>query len=419
MSDGLLRLREVSKRFRRGVAHDTMVDLIASCARRLAGRRRPERDDEFWAVEDVSFEVTSGEAVGVIGPNGSGKSTALKLIAGILRPDRGCIETRGRITALIEINAGFHGDLTGRENIYMNGAILGMRKSEIDRKMADIIDFTGISRFIDTPVKRYSSGMQARLGFSVAAHVDPDILLVDEVLGVGDLLFRRRCIERMRQLVENGVALVFVTHHLEQMQAFCNRAVVLDSGRVVHDGDTRQAVGAYMEALKGGVELAEAARSDQMGRITALRILNFDGVEISSSAANEAIKVEVAFELPCAVPRLSIDLDIRKELGVQVATFNSIQHGITFDAAKGANVLTLSLPELPLAGGQYFWQVFLQDTDTSQVLAISGHQYSFVIEDDGRPTGLLSLPHEWSHETAPDLGGELPSGRASVALAGV
>ncbi len=397
MSDGLLRMEHVSKRFRRGVAHDTMIDLIASGAKRLMGRQRVASENDFWALDDVGFEVRAGEAVGVIGPNGAGKSTALKLIAGIMRPDHGRIETRGRITALIEINAGFHGDLTGRENIYMNGAILGMRRREIDRKFDDIISFSGIADFIDTPVKRYSSGMQARLGFSVAAHVDPDVLLVDEVLGVGDLLFRQRCIQRMRELVDGGVALVFVTHHIELMQAFCTRSVVLDKGRLVHDGDTDRAVSAYMEALKGGVELVPAALSNKPGEVTGCRICSAGGKEMLVGKPGDPLEVEVTFELSQPVQRLSIELDVRRDLAAQVATFNSVHQGITFDASSGANSVTLSLPELPLAGGQYFWQVVLQDADTSKVVAISGYQYSYVIEDGGRSTGLLSLPHEWLH----------------------
>ena len=243
-----VRFQRVSKKFRRGEIHDSLRDLLAEGLRRLTRRgRKPAEDRTFWALRDVSFEVAPGEALGIIGPNGAGKSTALRLLAGILRSDGGQIEVHGRLAALIEVGAGMHGDLTGRENIYLNGAIIGMTRAEIDRKLDDIIAFSGLEKFINTPVKRYSTGMQARLGFSTAAHVSPDVLLVDEVLSVGDVAFRHRCEERMRALVREGAALVFVTHNLEQMRHICRRTMVLDAGRTTFLGSPNEAVGHYLE----------------------------------------------------------------------------------------------------------------------------------------------------------------------------
>jgi homopolymeric O-antigen transport system ATP-binding protein len=201
------------KKFRKGEKFDSLRDLIPATVKTLfsTNHHGELKTREFWALKDVSFKIKRGEAVGIIGHNGSGKSTTLKLLSGILSPTKGDIKVNGRISALIEVAAGFHQDLTGRENIYLNDTILGMKKTEIERKFDQIVDFSGLEDFIDTPVKRYSSGMYARLGFSVAAHVDPDILLVDEVLSVGDMSFQQRCMEKMQEKIRSDVAVIFVS----------------------------------------------------------------------------------------------------------------------------------------------------------------------------------------------------------------
>jgi lipopolysaccharide transport system ATP-binding protein len=240
----------VWKKFRRGERHDSLRDLIPSMARRMLGRTRSAEleQEEFWAIKDVSFEVQPGEALGIIGPNGSGKSTTLKLLTRILRPTRGNCAIRGRIGALIEIAAGFHPDLTGRENVFLQGAIMGMRRSEITAKLDSIVDFAGVDDFIDTPVKRYSSGMNARLGFSIAAHLEPDVLVVDEVLSVGDMAFQERCIARMLEFKRNGTPIVFVSHNLQAVAQLCQRTIVLGKGELLFDGATEPAVEIYVKA---------------------------------------------------------------------------------------------------------------------------------------------------------------------------
>lgn len=237
----------VSKRFRRGDHFDSLRDLLAA---RLLRRRiqRPAGQADFWALRDINVEVRPGEALGVIGPNGAGKSTLLKLLAGIMRPTSGTIEVRGRVSALIELGAGFHNDLTGRENIQLNATILGMSRGEIRRKFDQIAEFAGIGEFLDTPVKRYSSGMHARLGFAIAAHVEPRVLLVDEVLSVGDRVFRAKCMERMNRFLQDGVAIIFVSHDLGAVGQFCQRGLVLLRGREHFSGPAHQAIGRYYEA---------------------------------------------------------------------------------------------------------------------------------------------------------------------------
>ena len=217
---------------------------------RLVGRPTSvtlEQPHEFWALKDISLSVGRGEALGIIGHNGAGKSTILKLLSGLLKPTNGTIEVNGSLSALIEVGAGFHPDLTGRENIYLNGAILGLSRAEVTRKFDQIVEFSGLAEFLDTPVKRYSTGMYARLGFSVAAHVDPDILIVDEVLSVGDYLFQKTCMERMKEIVDRGSAIVFVSHNLDAVASFCNRAILLDHGRVAAEGTPETSITAYME----------------------------------------------------------------------------------------------------------------------------------------------------------------------------
>lgn len=250
MSRPALCVDGVSKKFVRGELYDSLRDLIPALTGRLFRQRQKEslEDREFWALRDVTFEVEEGEAFGVIGANGAGKSTLLKLLTGIMKPTSGRIAVRGRLSALIEVSAGFHPDLTGRENIFLNGAILGMRRQEIQARFDEIVAFSGLEEFIDTPVKRYSSGMYARLGFSVAAHVDPDVLLVDEVLSVGDYLFQKKCVERMNSVIEEGTTVVFVSHNLRSIADLCPRSLLLQKGQVRQIGPTGEVLKAYLDA---------------------------------------------------------------------------------------------------------------------------------------------------------------------------
>jgi lipopolysaccharide transport system ATP-binding protein len=250
MSQPAIEVVDVWKKFHRGAIHDSLRDLVPAVTKRLFGRGPKPTELEkgdFWALREVGFEVRPGEALGIIGPNGAGKSTMLKLLTKILRPTRGSCAVRGRVGALIEVAAGFHPDLTGLENIYLQGAIMGMRASEIEGKVDEIVSFAGVADFIDTPVKRYSSGMHARLGFSVAAHLDPDVLLIDEVLSVGDMAFQERCIERMQQFKRQGVAIAFVSHNMQAVADLCDKGVYL-SGTVREIGAAQDVIGAYVRS---------------------------------------------------------------------------------------------------------------------------------------------------------------------------
>ena len=258
----------VWKKFRRGERHTALRDVITSWMTQPSRRRH--RDDlgadEFWALQDVSFEVHRGQALGIIGPNGAGKSTVLKLLTRILKPTKGRGWTRGRVGALIEVSSGFHHDLTGRENLYLQGAILGMRRDEVTRKMDAIVDFAGIGEFIDTPVKRYSSGMNARLGFSVAAHIEPEVLIIDEVLAVGDAAFQQKCYQRLEEFRRNGVAIVFVSHNMQVVVSLCDRALLLRRGRPPLLSNVGEVADLYSSIGENAVDSRVTVRSCTLSR---------------------------------------------------------------------------------------------------------------------------------------------------------
>jgi ABC-type polysaccharide/polyol phosphate transport system ATPase subunit len=248
MSDVALRMEHVYKKFRKGETYNSLRDLLpAITGKMFRGQELNAQDErEFWALQDISFEVKHGEALGLIGRNGAGKSTALKILSRIMKPTKGRMIVNGRLSALIEVSAGFHPDLTGRENIFLHGTILGMTKREIQSKLDQIIAFSGIEEFIDTPVKRYSSGMFARLGFSVAAHVDPEVLVIDEVLSVGDNLFQQRCMERIHTIIEAGTTVLFVSHNLKSVAEICQRTLLLEHGKMVTLDKTDAAIRKYL-----------------------------------------------------------------------------------------------------------------------------------------------------------------------------
>ncbi|MDI6716134.1 MAG: polysaccharide ABC transporter ATP-binding protein [Actinomycetota bacterium] len=246
-SDTVVSVENVSKKFSRTLRHVMMYG-AADIARNMLGlSSRPQvlRNGEFWAVDDVSFELGKGETLGLIGPNGSGKSTLLKMLNGIYMPDRGRIRVKGRVGALIEVGAGFHPMLTGRENVYINGAILGMSKAEIDKKFDSIVEFADVGEFINAPVKHYSSGMFVRLGFAVAIHSEPDLLLVDEVLAVGDANFQKKCFDRILDIKKSGASIIFVSHSVSAVERLCNRTVLVKNGKMIFHGSTREAIQKY------------------------------------------------------------------------------------------------------------------------------------------------------------------------------
>ena len=270
----------------------------------LDGNRQSKENhpDILWALDDVSFEVKKGEVVGIIGTNGAGKSTLLKTLCRITPPTRGSIEIHGRVGSLLEVGTGFHPELTGLENIYLNGTILGMRKKEIDKKLDEIIDFSGVEQFLETPVKRYSSGMRVRLAFAVAAHLEPEILIIDEVLAVGDAEFQKKCLNKMQDVSNEGRTVLFVSHSMPVVTRLCPRVILLDKGGLLRDGPADEVVGAYMHAGTGSTAVREwddisQAPGNEIARLRAVRVRGEDRVVKAAIEIREAVGLEMEFEV--------------------------------------------------------------------------------------------------------------------------
>ena len=296
----------IAKRYRIGerepykALRDTLVALPRLAARGLRGGR-PRGDEFLWALEDVSFEVASGEAVGIIGRNGAGKSTLLKILSRITRPTRGRAAILGRVGSLLEVGTGFHPELTGRENVYLNAAILGMRKAEVARKFDEIVAFAEVERFLDTPVKRYSSGMEVRLAFAVAAHLEPEVLIVDEVLAVGDASFQRKCLAKMEDVGQEGRTVLFVSHNMPAVTRLCPRTILLDRGHVIADGPSHEVVTSYLRSglgTTGGREWPEAeAPGDSVARLRAARVVSNEGGGAEAVDIRRPVAIEIEFDV--------------------------------------------------------------------------------------------------------------------------
>jgi lipopolysaccharide transport system ATP-binding protein len=297
-------VQELSKKYKLGemqAAYGTLRESLVHFGRRLVGtEHRPSRE-EIWALRDVSFQVPEGQVLGVVGRNGAGKSTLLKILTRITTPTGGRVEIRGRVGSLLEVGTGFHPELTGRENVYLNGSILGMKRREIDRRYDEIVEFSGISKFMDTPVKRYSSGMYVRLAFSVAAHLEPEIMLVDEVLAVGDAEFQRRCLGRMEELGSAGRTVVFVSHMLPSVAQLCDRAIQIDSGMIVGDGRAADVIAGYLhQTHSAGTERswdADEAPGDDLARILSVRVLPHEGIPPGIMDVRHPIGIELVFRV--------------------------------------------------------------------------------------------------------------------------
>lgn len=337
MSAIAIRADRVGKQYGLGQAvhRQTLRDVLATLAvtpyRLLAGRTGPVQRTEterFWAVKDVSFEVGRGDVVGVIGRNGAGKSTLLKILSRVTPPSEGTVVMRGRVGSLLEVGTGFHSELTGRENVYFAGAVLGMRKSEIDRKLDEIVAFAEVEKFADTPVKYYSSGMYMRLAFAVAAHLEPDILLVDEVLAVGDAMFQKKCLGRMSDVAREGRTILFVSHNMNAVRRICRNCFLLDEGRLVMEGPTEDAIGAYLRTLDHvGAERRwspDTAPGNDAARLLSVRVCNKDGNAVNAVAHDARVGVEVAYERLKADVRLSAYVHFFNDDGIHL--FGSADH---------------------------------------------------------------------------------------------
>jgi lipopolysaccharide transport system ATP-binding protein len=404
-------VRGVSKRFRpyRGRQVSTVKDLFVRTFLG-GGPSRLFAGEEMWALRDVSLELGRGRMVGIIGSNGSGKSTLLKVIAGILKPTTGRVAVRGRVSALIELGAGFHPEFTGRENIYVNGVLLGLTRTEIRQRFDEIVAFAGLQPSIDSPVKTYSSGMYMRLGFAIAVTVDPDVLLIDEVLAVGDEAFQHRCVGKIQEFKARGKTIVLVSHDLASIERLCDEAVWLDGGRVMARGETREVAGRYLEhvareeAQALGVEHREAEAAAQAGsaarwgsreiELTRVRLLDGEGRERYLYETGEPCTVQLEFCTRRPVEDPVFGVGVFRKDGVACYGTNTAIDGHALGKLDGDGEVAIRFDRLDLVAGEYVLDVAVHARD-GHPYDYHSRLYAFAVRSRVRDTGVARLAHEW------------------------
>lgn len=416
-----IEISSVSKKYK--VYHHRESNLKYVILNLLKGKRK-KSSSEFWALKDINIKIAKGQTIGFIGRNGSGKSTLLKLISRIIYPDGGTINAYGKISTLIELGAGFHPELTGRENVYINASILGFSRAEVNRKFKEIVDFSGLEDFIDNPVKAYSSGMYVRLGFSVAINIDPDILLVDEVLAVGDETFQKKCIRKINELKKAGKTIVFVSHDLESVQELCDQVFLLHNGRLVIQGKPLEVISQYHRILVGSSDLqlreedpvpetvpvvadADAtAVSNSKNRwgskeveITGVVFLDNKGNETNFIKCGEQFRARIHYHAYSKVEKPVFGVAIYSDRGVHISGPNTKKHGFFIDAVEGEGVVEYEAESLPLLPGTYLFSAAVYELSMLQPYDHWEQHWKFhVIESEAVVDryGLITIPSRWS-----------------------
>ena len=407
-SQPAIRLQNVSKRF--AFTPDTPQSVLESLIA-FATRRRAKTQD-LWAVRDVTFTIETGQCVGIIGRNGSGKSSLLKLIARIIQPTTGQIEVRGRVSALLELGAGFHQDLTGRENIYLNASVLGLNRQQTEGLFDEIVAFSELGRFIDMPVKHYSSGMYMRLGFSVAIHVRPDILIVDEILAVGDQTFQAKCMDRIMEMKRAGVTILFISHDLSTIGNLCSDVIWLDRGRVRQVGPAEQVLAQYRDHLFQRVGEQLNFENDAGGfrrwgsrqiEITGVRLLDDDGRESTIFHTGDSLRVEIAYAAHEPVTEPEFGLALYRHDGLHIAGPNTRVGGLEMGVVEGSGVVCYVIEQLPFLPGRYQISAAIHDSVRPHAYDFHEEAYAFRIVEGGtrEREGLLALSAEWEWYSLP------------------
>lgn len=372
MSDIAITVENLGKMYRIGGQQarykrftETVMDMLAAPLYRLRNLGKPVPEAEtLWALKDVSFEVKKGEVVGIIGRNGAGKSTLLKILSQITEPTTGEVRLRGRVGSLLEVGTGFHPELTGRENIYLNGAILGMRRAEIERKFDEIVAFAEVEKFLDTPVKRYSSGMYVRLAFAVAAHLEPEILVVDEVLAVGDAQFQKKCLGKMGDVAKAGRTVLFVSHNMAAILGLCQRSILLNFGGIVSDGPSKPVVDRYLQTINEIGTLSLGERTDRQGsqelKFTHFELRDSDGMVTSSAYSGQDITLAFRYHSRSGQPmyNVSVAIGVHGKFDETLFHLSTTVKGFEFDEIPAQGTILCSLAHLPLQPGKYSFTLF-------------------------------------------------------------
>ena len=395
MTPGAVRAESVSRRFRvEATEARTLKELVLARGR--------GRATDVWALRDVSFAIEPGEAVGLVGRNGSGKTTLLKLVSGILKPTGGTLAVGGRVGSLLELGAGFHPDFSGRENVFLNGAIHGLSRAQVRERMEEIVSFAGLEEAIDLPVRTYSSGMTMRLGFAIAAHVEADLLLLDEVFAVGDEAFQRKCFGKIFEFKQRGGTIVFVSHDASAVERLCDRAILLRHGRLEFDGPTHDAIVRYHRLLAQEEDPAErGAGLREWGsgeaRIEAVELLGADGEPRTQFLAGEGatLRLQVSAEQPLPAPRLSWEL--RGEGGILLAAGLADLGDLGWDG--GAPLpLRFGIDRLPLADGRFTFRLALTDPESGRLLHHLDEAAALLVYPGGDERGLVRVEGSWARE---------------------
>ena len=376
----------------------------------VVNQRIRAESDEFWALRGVNLEVNLGETVGLIGPNGAGKSTALKLVNRIIEPSSGQVTARGRIASLLELGAGFHPDLSGRENIFLNASILGISRRIVQRQMDGILDFADIGSYIDVPVRNYSSGMAMRLGFAITTMLDPEILLIDEVLAVGDHNFQRKCLDRLDTLRARGVTILFVSHGLDQVQRLCQRAIWMEHGAVRADGEAESVIGLYLDAANQSDLLRRAPTVKLDGEhkqrwgtfqaeITAVEFLDRQDQPRQLFARGDFFRVRIRYRTQTPLIEPAFGLAIYRNDGLHINGPNTVADGLNVPGLDGCGYVDYTIEQLPLAPGRYELTVAIYNRDSTLAHDHQHRMYEFQVQDRRlmREEGIVHLPAVWQH----------------------
>jgi ABC-type polysaccharide/polyol phosphate transport system ATPase subunit len=396
MKPGQIVVDRVSQRFRVSAQpYRTLKDLVVA--------RRRMSATEVWALRDVSLRSDPGEALGLVGRNGSGKTTLLRLMSGIFRPTSGRVAVDGRVGSLLELGAGFHPDFTGRENVYLNGSIHGLSRKRIREVMDEIVAFAELERFIDLPVRTYSSGMYMRLGFSVAAHIQADVLLLDEVFAVGDEDFQRKCFGKIAEFKRRGGTIVFVSHDAQAVERLCDRAVLLRQGELAFDGPTREAIARYRQILaeeRNPQELSLGLREWGSGeaRVVSTRLLDADGDERRQFASGEPLVIQLTIASEAGVPAPLVSLELRDEGGVVLGGVTQSAAALGWGGGAGERELRFEVDRLPLAEGRFRLSCALVEADGGRLLHSLDEAARFFVFPAGGETGSVLLTGRWSLE---------------------